>query len=129
MTVWVVITILAGLAALWMARPFIRTSAIELNEAESSISIFRDQLDEIDRDSESGQISAEEAEAAKEEVEGRVLAAAKALGGGLSVSRRSPAGAVVIAALVIAASVGTYMLLGKSPAGRSARWRNGAPTC
>ena len=81
------------------------------DRAEASLAIFRDQLAEVERDAERGLISGEEARAARTEIERRMLAAARARGGGPVRSRRAP---VIAAALVVPlAAGGIYALTGR----------------
>lgn len=109
---WIAVVVAAALAAAWLVRPFLRQASVELNEADAAISIFRDQVDELRRDSESGLISPDEFDAAQEEIESRALKAAKSIGGGISVSRRAPAAAGLIAVVTGAAALALYGTLG-----------------
>ncbi len=114
-SIWAVIAIALCVGLYWMARPFLARNQLEMTEGETSISIYRDQLDELSRDLKNGLIDKEEYESAKEEIEARTLLAARNLGAGMSVSQRSPvkAGIVVVSCGVLA--LGAYQWLG-SPA-------------
>ncbi len=112
-SLWIAVTVAAGLATLWLVRPLLKSAGIEPDEADSAISIYRDQQDELRRDVEAGLISEAEHDAAQMEIETRALAAAKRMTAGLSVSRRSPVLAGIVAVATLAAAVGTYVTFGK----------------
>ena len=112
MTIWLVIAAAVALTVFWLARPFLQRGQSDPNEAEHAISIYRDQRDEVGRDSRSGLISAAEREAAEREIESRALRAARMLDTGLSVTRRSPVLAAVVAMLSVATSLGLYGYIG-----------------
>ena len=109
---WIAAVAIAALSTLWMVRPFLMGSQVESNEGEATVSIFRDQADELRRDRDAGLISASEFDAAHEEIEARALIAARSLGQGLSVSRRSPTLAGLIGGVAVAATFATYLSLG-----------------
>lgn len=111
-TLWIAATALAVLAGLWLAQPFLKKRQMEILETDSVISIYRDQLDEVERDCASGLIDEAEAEAAREEIEFRALQAAKRGGSGMSVSQRNPVVAGIVFALVLATGFGGYSMLG-----------------
>lgn len=112
MLFWTLIIAAALIAALWIARPFLAKGQLEVNDAEGAISVFRDQIDELERDCADGQISPEERDAARREIEARALKAARDMDGGLAVSHRSlpVAGGLVI--LTAGVALVAYMGLG-----------------
>ncbi|MDV7144164.1 c-type cytochrome biogenesis protein CcmI [Tropicimonas sp. TH_r6] len=112
MIVWTAATLIALLAGFWIARPFLKRGTMEMDAADSTISIYRDQLAEIERDREAGQISPAECEAARSEIERRALAAARTLDQGFFMGHRSVPAALGVAGLCIAAALGTYSMLG-----------------
>lgn len=116
MTFWIVLGVIAALAALWMAWPFLRANSFELTSAEGAISIYRDQMDEVERDLKAGLISQSECDAALSEIERRALHAARTLDQGLAVSRRSGLSAFLLTAVSALAAVGLYLTLGASGA-------------
>jgi cytochrome c-type biogenesis protein CcmH len=109
---WLALASAALLSGLWIAWPFLRARSIDITSADGAISIYRDQLDEVDRDRASSLISDAEATAARAEIERRALHAARSLDQGLAVSKRAPltAGAVILA--VAAATFGGYAWFG-----------------
>ncbi len=98
--------------ALWIAWPFLRKDSVEMNDADGAISVFRDQLDELDRDLAAGLISEDERDAAAQEIERRTLAAARRLDAGFSLSHRAPAAAAAVAVLAGTLALGGYALFG-----------------
>src|SRR6516165_9837888 len=106
-------TVAAMLAALW---PLLRKAATP--RAGSDVAVYRDQLDEVERDLTAGYIGPTEAEAARVEVSRRLLAAAAAdrvtaapvSTAAMTWRRRSAAVAVVLALPGIA--IGLYLWLG-----------------
>lgn len=112
MTFWIASALIAVLGALWIAKPLLRARIMEMNDSEGAISVFRDQLDEVERDHQAGLISAEERHAAQREIEARTLAAARNLDGGVSISKRAPAAAATVAVLAAGFALGGYALVG-----------------
>ncbi|WP_299392911.1 c-type cytochrome biogenesis protein CcmI [Pelagibius sp.] len=112
MTLWIAIAIAVALTALWLTRPFLHRAQSESNEAEHAISIYRDQREEVQRDAESGLITAAERDAAEQEIESRALRAARLLDTGISVTRRAPLTAAGLGLLACAGAVGLYASMG-----------------
>lgn len=103
--------LLALMAALGVAWPVLRRPA-RRSRASFDLAVYRDQLTEIERDRARGLIGQAEANAARIEVERRILkvADAKASGVEMRASRRWPAVAVALAMPLLAG--GLYMQLG-----------------
>ncbi len=114
---WSVLAAIALLSGLWMAWPLLRARSVDMSSADGAISIYRDQLDEVENDRDAGLISEEEADAARAEIERRALHAARTLDAGISVSHRAPLTAGAIALLTVGAALGAYVWLG-TPEGR-----------
>ncbi|MCV6596051.1 MAG: c-type cytochrome biogenesis protein CcmI [Mangrovicoccus sp.] len=112
MIFWIIAALLAGLAGLWMALPFLRARSMEMSGAEGAISIYRDQLDEVDRDRAAGLISEAECEAARMEIERRALVAARHMDQGMAISTRAPVLAAGLTGLAAALVLGGYAWLG-----------------
>ncbi len=113
MMFWLAALGLALAGAVWIAWPFLREGSVEMNDSDGAISVFRDQLDELDRDLAAGLISAEERDAAAQEIERRTLAAARHLDGGFSLSHRTPTVALGLTAVAAAIALGGYALVGQ----------------
>jgi len=117
MTLWIVIAVGAVCGALWLARPFLARTAVESNEAEHAISIYRDQRDELKRDARDGLITEAERDAAEQEIERRALRAARRLDAGISVARPAPLFAMGAAVITVVGSLGLYSFIGTPEAG------------
>ncbi|MCC2113995.1 MAG: c-type cytochrome biogenesis protein CcmI [Hyphomicrobiales bacterium] len=96
------------LAALWLVWPLLRKDLTMAGESEYAISVYRDQLDEIARDHESGLIGDTERQAAEEEIERRALKMARQLDTSQMVGRRAPLVAALAGLVAIAGSLGLY---------------------
>lgn len=114
MTLWLILALMTAaaiFAVLWPLSRQDRTGAPDRAGSGNDVAVYRDQLDEIDRDLAAGLIGAQEAEAARIEVSRRLLAAAgQAEAGGLSPGsalwrRRSAALAALIALPLVAVSL------------------------
>jgi cytochrome c-type biogenesis protein CcmH len=75
---WILIATMTAAAVLAVLWPLIRRA--KNTRSGSDIEVYRDQLDEIERDLKFGQIGAAEAEAARIEVSRRLIAAAESAG-------------------------------------------------
>ena len=98
--------VLIGIAVVLLLWPLRRRAVAAEAEVEGELSIYRDQLDEIERDRGIGRIGEEEARAARLEVERRMLAA---MDRARAAPRRSPplrialvAAAVVLGGVALA---------------------------
>jgi cytochrome c-type biogenesis protein CcmH len=112
MVLWLALALMTSAAALAVLWPLMRRSAPL--SAGSDIAVYRDQLEEVDRDRAAGLIDEQEASAARVEVSRRLIAAA-------SLSREAgvepasgPRRAVAVAVLTVLplGAVGLYLLLG-----------------
>ncbi|PIE08674.1 MAG: c-type cytochrome biogenesis protein CcmI [Rhodobacterales bacterium] len=113
MMFWPAALALALAGALWIAWPFLRRGTIEMDDSDGAISVFRDQLDELDRDLAQGLITADQRDAAAQEIERRTLAAARHLDGGFSRSDRAPLAALALTAIAAAVALGGYVVTGQ----------------
>ena len=71
----IAMTVLAAIVGLVLARPLWRRNIPPAARAEYDLTVFRDQLKEIERDAEGGLLDKDAAEAARVEVQRRMLAA------------------------------------------------------
>jgi cytochrome c-type biogenesis protein CcmH len=115
MIFWIVAILLAGGLGLAMARPLLRGTAQQTASRRAyDMQVYRDQLAEIERDRARGVLSDDQAQAARLEVERRLLAAAGADKGqpvGASGAAPLVAAGIAIAAPLLALSV--YAQLGR----------------
>src|SRR4051812_45705646 len=75
---WVLIALLALVAIGALLIPLLRKPAASANRAAYDLTIFQDQLKEVDRDVERGVLTTEQADAARAEIQRRIAAAEKA---------------------------------------------------
>lgn len=115
--IWVVVVAIALIAMAVLLRPLFVPGATASSRQAQEIAIYRDQLAALDREIETGLVPADEADAARVEIERKILAAAArqdsaeadAVGGG-----RWPrlAAAALIAAVTPLAALAAYLLMG-----------------
>jgi cytochrome c-type biogenesis protein CcmH len=116
MFLWSVFALMTAAAILSVLWPLSRTS---WRQAGSDIAVYRDQLDEVDRDSKAGLIGEAEAQAARVEVSRRLIAAADrsefdhSPSAGSSLWRRRAAAVAAVVALPLIAA--TLYLANGSP--------------
>lgn len=113
MTLWLILTLLMGGAALIVLAPFFFSRGT--NETPTSLDVYKDQLAEVERDQAQGLIDEAEAASARLEIERRIIAAGR--------SDTAPAQTVSanwqyrmvtgVAAVVVLGSVGLYAALGR----------------
>ena len=116
-----VMTAAAVAALVW---PLARRRAAEPTRAEHDLVVYRDQLEEVERDRERGLLTGEQASAAKIEIQRRMLATADGSGEGTSAAdgggegtsaadgRYGPWAVAVVAAMVPAGAIALYLHLG-----------------
>ena len=108
---WVAAVLMSAVVALAIVMPLIRRpGGPQPGRGEYDITVYKDQLREIDRDRDRGLVDDEEAEAARVEIQRRMLAASEAEkkpAAGTSLPRGRTAAAVLVAAIP-AAAFGIY---------------------
>jgi cytochrome c-type biogenesis protein CcmH len=113
MTLWLVLALMTAAAIFVVLWPLMRRKAVT---SGSDIAVYRDQLEEIERDRAAGLIGPVEAEAARVEVSRRLLAAADAPDGAQpsAPARSWPRQAATVAVLVLlpVAAGAFYLALG-----------------
>ncbi|UWQ90681.1 c-type cytochrome biogenesis protein CcmI [Rhodobacteraceae bacterium M382] len=112
MMFWIVITTTAIAAGFWIAWPFLRAKPGELSGVDGALSIYRDQMKEVDRDRASGLISATEAEAATLEIERRALHVSRQNERALVASRGAPMATLGLTAVTAILGLALYAGLG-----------------
>jgi cytochrome c-type biogenesis protein CcmH len=113
MTLWVILTLLMGGAALIVLAPFFFGRGA--GDTPTSLDVYKDQLAEVERDKAQGQIDEAEAASARLEIERRILAggrsdAAPARTLSANGQYRMVTG---VASVVVLGSVGLYAALGR----------------
>lgn len=115
MWIWALFAGLTAVAVLIVLAPLARTGSADAH-AETDVSVYRDQLAEVDRDLDEGLVGTAEAEAARAEIGRRVLRAARRAetDAGASTGRAaSRIAAALVLVLVPALSVGGYLVIGR----------------
>jgi cytochrome c-type biogenesis protein CcmH len=114
MWIWALFAGLTAVAVLFVLAPLARDRAGARASEAGDLSVYRDQLDEIDRDREAGLVAEPEAEAARAEISRRLLRAARrdeaAAGAAPNARARIVAGLALT--LVPILSVGGYLAIG-----------------
>jgi len=112
----IAMAVLAAVVGMALAGPLLRRNPAPAARAEYDMTVFRDQLKEIERDAAQGLLDAETAEAARLEVQRRMLAADTELqaGSGAAAGSGGPRRltAVLIGAGVPLAAAALYIVLG-----------------
>ena len=116
MIFWIVAGALTALAVAGLLLPLLRRPRTEIARSAYDVAVYKDQLAEIDRDLARGEIGAEQAAAARTEIERRLLAVAPGVEAPGDAGPQRPSAqrglAVVLAIAVPAAAAGIYLLLG-----------------
>ena len=76
MTFWLIVVVTLAVVGIFLIHPLLRRAQEAAPEATRGLAIYRDQLAEVDRDRDAGLITEAEAEAARTEIERRILKAA-----------------------------------------------------
>lgn len=114
--IWFWMIAISFVAASFIAMPFFRRRIMESAAGDATMSIYSDQIDEVERDRLQGLISASDATAAVSEIEKRRLQFARHLPSGLAVSERATGAAIVTVLIVGAAALGGYAMRGEPAA-------------
>ncbi len=116
MIFWIIAGGLTTLMLVLLARPLLRRPGVDVPRAAYDVNVYRDQLAEVERDTERGILNAGEAVAARTEIERRLLAAAQAMPDAVVEDKptHTAGGALVlgIAVFLPVAAFGLYLLLG-----------------
>ena len=114
MTLWLVMTAMISAAAVLLSAPFIRSNERTRLQTTANLSVYRDQLKEIEDELAQGLIDTSQAEGASTEVKRRMLAAdrgAESPAATLSRSERNFA-MTSVSAIVVFGSILLYVVVG-----------------
>jgi cytochrome c-type biogenesis protein CcmH len=75
MILWMILTILCSAAAVMVAAPFLRTYGEHAKNAGADLQVYRDQLNEVEREAKTGLIDETQADGARAEIRRRLLLA------------------------------------------------------
>ncbi len=115
MTLWIVLTLMTAGTAILVTYPFVRTEDDGTSKQQaSSLAVYEDQLEEVERERQMGLIDESEADMARVEIERRILDSGKsekgtASGIGHAWQTRALVG---ICSVVVVGSVGLYAAIG-----------------
>jgi len=109
---WITAFLITAIAALWLTRSLWRAKPIDAVGAESEVSIYRDQLKELESDIARGLLSEADAEASRLEVQRRLLRAADTEQSTPASSASQPIVAFGLACVLGACSFAVYAYLG-----------------
>ena len=114
MVLWIVMAVLTAAASLSVLVPLYRNRRTERPTGEAKLSIYRDQLSEVERDLQRGLIAESEGEAARTEIARRLIRASDAVvAGGSTASEASRKFAAIVAIVVMPlAAIGFYLFVG-----------------
>ncbi len=116
MIFWIIAGALTALVVAGLLVPLLRQPRATADRGAYDLAVYRDQLAEIDRDLARGEIGAEQAAAARTEVERRLLAIGPAPGMPAEAAVPRPAAhrlvGIALAVAVPAAAVGAYLFFG-----------------
>jgi cytochrome c-type biogenesis protein CcmH len=115
MTLWLVLAVMTAIALAFVLIPLSRRESAGAPRLDYDVEVYRDQLAEIDRDLELDVISAEEAEAAQNEIRRRLLEAADRPVGAVTSAGRRVVALVVAVVLPVGALI-TYLSVGSPDA-------------
>jgi len=108
MLLWIVLTTLTALAAVWLAAPLLAKREAAARASATGLEVYRDQLSEVEREARDGLIDADQAETARLEIKRRMLGAerATALGGlSLSLAERHMSVAIVTGIVALGSTI------------------------
>jgi len=114
MMFWIIAAVMAALVVIALVWPLLRRRAAAPASAEFYRAVYRDQLTELEQDLARGLIDSTEAEAARREIERRLLQTESAAGGASAGTRPwlSRVALALVVALPPAAGLGLYLQLG-----------------
>lgn len=111
MSFWIFIIALSAMTLFLLSMPIWRRPVDEADRADFDLTIFKDQIKELERDQERGLISENEAETARLEIQRRMLSADEKRNQAKRDSKAiSPMGKAVAGVICVAVLVGTFAL-------------------
>lgn len=122
MTLWILLTLLAAVAAVWLTIPLVRRHEARADERAQTLAVLREQLTDIDVQLAAGSLSPGDAEGLRVEIKRRMLAAGhRADAPDRPLQRRTLSGvALAMAALVAVAATALYATMGRPDLGETA---------
>ncbi len=122
MTLWILLTLLAAVAAAWLTIPLVRRHEARADERAQTLAVLRDQLADVDVQLAAGSLAPADAEGLRVEIKRRILglghrpdAPDRPLG-----ARTLSGVALAMAALVAVAATALYATMGRPDLGETA---------
>jgi cytochrome c-type biogenesis protein CcmH len=109
--IWIVFAAMTLATVALLLVPLLRARPAAVSRAAYDLTVYKDQLAEVERELERGTLTADQAEAARTEIQRRILALGDT-GKGAAQPRRIALPAIAIAAVVPLVGFGIYVLLG-----------------
>lgn len=111
--IWIVFAAMVVLALLVLLRPLVATATVAAARSEYDLMVYKDQLGEIARDVERGLLSPVQADAARTEIQRRMLAAADGdKGAKKGIAKAGKAAPIAIGLLLPLLAIMVYLPLG-----------------
>lgn len=113
MMIWIIFAVMCAVTLAILLVPLLRARPVTASRAEYDLIVYKDQLGELERELERGTLSADQADAARTEIQRRILATAE--GGAKAVGPKAAKGLAATIMVVVVGMVTflTYPLLGR----------------
>jgi cytochrome c-type biogenesis protein CcmH len=109
---WIIAACLTAMATLGILIPLSRHRQVDNHDAEASLRVYKDQLEELERDKERGVLEPEQAEAARIEISRRLLKASEASKSSSKVSSKAQYAKLASMIAIPLVSLGLYFVWG-----------------
>lgn len=115
MTLWFILTIMIAAAAVWLTVPLVRRFDRPRDDATGAVEVYRDQLQEVERELRDGAIDDTQAETARVEIKRRILSADRSPQAAMPTlsSHERNFALIGATAIVVLGSVGLYAVTGR----------------
>ena len=112
MILWIGIAVLLTAAIILVVWPMLRGPRQSVSRTQAEINVYRDQLRELEKEAARGIIGSSEAEAAKLEIQRRILRAADEQTDETNITKRQPVVAGCIGIVIASSAIALYAVLG-----------------
>ncbi len=111
--IWIVFAAMTAVTVALLLAPLLRRKPQAMSRAAYDLTVYKDQLAEIEREVERGTLTADQADAARTEIQRRILALGDVGQGGKPTRGAVLAASVAVLAVVPLVGFGTYTMLGQ----------------
>lgn len=111
--IWIIFAAMAAATVALLLVPLLRARPQALSRAAYDLTVYKDQLAEVDRELERGTLSADQADAARTEIQRRILALGDMGKGAAPQRSTAKLAAALVAVVVPVVGFGVYVLLGQ----------------